>query len=67
MNTKSSEAVDGQSAGEYNERKNGLHGTGPLKLHSSATLLSTELICKFARIETDVELFTTLARLLGHL
>ena len=64
MNTKSSEAVDGRSAGEYNERRNGLHGTGSLNLHSPATFRSTELICRFARIETDVELFTTPARLL---
>ena len=63
MNTKSSEAVDEQSAGN-NERRNGLHETGPLNLHSSSTFLSTELICRFSRIETDVKLFTTLVRLL---
>ena len=63
MNTKSSEAVNGQSA-VNNERRNGLHETGPLNLHSLATFLFTELICRFVQIETDVELFTTLARLL---
>ena len=62
MNTKSSEAVDGVLVN--NERRNGQHGTGPLNLHSPATFLSTELICRFVRIETDVELFTTLARIL---
>ena len=47
-----------------NEPRNGLHGTGPLNLHSPATFLSTKLIYRFARIETDVEVFATLARLL---
>ena len=46
-----------------NKPRNGLHGTGPLNLHSPAMFLSTELICRFARIETDVEVFITLARL----
>ena len=47
-----------------NEPRNGLHGTGLLSLHSPAMFHSTELICRFARIETDVEVFTTLAHLL---
>ena len=37
MNTKSSEAVDGVLVN--NERRNGLHGTGPLNLLSPATFL----------------------------
>ena len=39
------------------EPKNGLHGTGPLNLHSPVTFPSTELICRVAQIETDAEVF----------
>ena len=46
-----------------NEPRNGVHGTDPMNLHSPVTFLSTELTYRFARIETEVAVFTTLVRL----